>query len=131
MNCFKLSIQIYNSQPFITGSFPLPAEFHLISVTQYLNWWYRNHLIGPGGLHAWPSHSPNLTPLDFYLWGYVKGLVYQEKSQTQGELLWRIMDGATVIWNIHESIQKATHDVLKQARLCIANARGYFKEQAA
>ena len=29
-----------------------------------------------GSVLKWPPHSPNLTPCDFFLWGYVKGLVY-------------------------------------------------------
>jgi hypothetical protein len=28
---------------------------------------------------AWPTRSPNLTPLDFFLWGYVKNIVYKVK----------------------------------------------------
>jgi len=27
-------------------------------------------------LIAWPSHSPDATPCDFFLWGYVKDQVY-------------------------------------------------------
>ena len=27
-------------------------------------------------LLQWPLQSPNLTPCDFFIWGYVKGLVY-------------------------------------------------------
>ena len=27
-------------------------------------------------LLKWPPRSPDLTPCDFFLWGYVKGLVY-------------------------------------------------------
>ncbi|GFU06994.1 transposable element Tc3 transposase [Trichonephila clavipes] len=27
----------------------------------------------------WPTKSCDLTPLDFFLWGYVKSLVYPEK----------------------------------------------------
>ena len=27
-------------------------------------------------LLKWPRRSPDLTPCDFFLWGYVKGLVY-------------------------------------------------------
>ena len=26
---------------------------------------------------CWPPHSPDLTPLDFFLWGCVKDLVYK------------------------------------------------------
>ena len=28
----------------------------------------------------WPPGSPYLTPLDFYLWGHVKALVYSVKN---------------------------------------------------
>jgi hypothetical protein len=35
--------------------------------------------VGRGGPIAWPPRSPDLTPLDFLLWGYVKNIVYQVK----------------------------------------------------
>jgi hypothetical protein len=35
--------------------------------------------IGRSGSIAWPPRLPDLTPLDFFLWGYVKNLVYQVK----------------------------------------------------
>ena len=28
----------------------------------------------------WPPRSPDLTPPDYFLWGYLKGRVYQNKS---------------------------------------------------
>lgn len=34
----------------------------------------------------WPPRSCDLTPLDFFLWGYVKSLVYADKPQTTGAL---------------------------------------------
>jgi len=27
-------------------------------------------------LHSWPPRSPDMTPCDFFLWGYVKECVY-------------------------------------------------------
>ena len=27
-------------------------------------------------LHSWPPRSPDMTPCDFFLWGYVKERVY-------------------------------------------------------
>jgi len=32
--------------------------------------------IGRGGPIAWPARSPDLNPLDFYLWGHLKTIVY-------------------------------------------------------
>jgi hypothetical protein len=31
----------------------------------------------PSGPISWPVRSPDITPCDFFLWGYVKGCVYQ------------------------------------------------------
>jgi hypothetical protein len=41
------------------------------------------------------------------------------------------MDSAALIWNNHESKQKATCVVLKWAHLGIENAGGNFKQKAA
>ncbi|GFU61228.1 transposable element Tc3 transposase [Trichonephila clavipes] len=34
----------------------------------------------------WPPRSCDLTPLDYFLWGYVKSLVYADKPQTPDHL---------------------------------------------
>jgi hypothetical protein len=34
----------------------------------------------------WPPRSPDLTPPDFFLWGYLKGRVYRNKPRTLAEL---------------------------------------------
>ena len=40
--------------------------------------------IGRGGVNdtniPWPPRSPDLTPMDFILWGYIKKLAYSELS---------------------------------------------------
>ncbi|GFS54097.1 putative LOC100569746 [Trichonephila clavipes] len=38
------------------------------------------------GLVNWPPRSCDLTPLDYFLWGYVKSLVYADKPQTLDRL---------------------------------------------
>ena len=40
---------------------------------------------------AWPSRSPDLTPLDYFLWGYLKGKVYATKPSNLEELRNRIV----------------------------------------
>ena len=34
----------------------------------------------------WAAHSPDLNPPDFYLWGYLKDIVYENNPLTIGEL---------------------------------------------
>ena len=38
----------------------------------YLNETFQDRWIGRGGPAAWPPRSPDMTPLDFYFWGYLK-----------------------------------------------------------
>ncbi|GBO19818.1 hypothetical protein AVEN_269298-1 [Araneus ventricosus] len=59
------------------------APAHKISnVKQYLMEAIQNPVIGYGGFVEWPSRSPDLTPLDFFLWGHIKGQVFCYPSAT-------------------------------------------------
>ena len=50
----------------------------------------------------WKLRSPDPTPPDYFLWGYLKGIVYQNKPRTTDALK----------ANITEEIQTVTADVL-------------------
>ncbi|GFU05015.1 transposable element Tc3 transposase [Trichonephila clavipes] len=41
-----------------------------------------DHLISRFGPVNWPSRFCDLTPLDYFLWGYVKPLIYADELQT-------------------------------------------------
>lgn len=43
---------------------------------------FSERLISRNGPINWPPRSCDLTPLDFFLWGYVKSLVYSNKPDT-------------------------------------------------
>ncbi|GFV71793.1 DUF4817 domain-containing protein [Trichonephila clavipes] len=45
-----------------------------------------DRLISRFGPVNWPPRSCDLTPLDYFLWSYVKSLVYADKSQTLDHL---------------------------------------------
>ncbi|GFW70455.1 putative transposable element [Trichonephila clavipes] len=47
---------------------------------------FGDRLISRFGLVNWPPRSCDLTPLDYFLWGYVKSLVYADKPQTLDHL---------------------------------------------
>jgi hypothetical protein len=78
-----------------------PLHFGNI-VRQFLNERFPNKWIGRGSFLAWPSRSPDLTPLDFFLWGYVKNIVYQEK----------IADLRTLRHHITEAVATVTEVML-------------------
>ncbi|GFT65093.1 hypothetical protein TNCV_2928531 [Trichonephila clavipes] len=47
---------------------------------------FGDRLISRFGPVSWPPRSCDLTPLDYFLWGYVKSLVYADKPQTLDHL---------------------------------------------
>ncbi|GFW91813.1 transposable element Tc3 transposase [Trichonephila clavipes] len=47
---------------------------------------FGDRLISGFGPVNWPPRSCDLTPLDYFLWGYVKSLVYADKPQTLDHL---------------------------------------------
>ncbi|GFT99411.1 uncharacterized protein TNCV_3238741 [Trichonephila clavipes] len=47
---------------------------------------FSDRLISRLGPVNWPPRSCDLTPLDYFLWGYVKSLVYADKPQTLDHL---------------------------------------------
>ncbi|GFW74800.1 uncharacterized protein TNCV_5137791 [Trichonephila clavipes] len=47
---------------------------------------FSERLISRFGHVNWPPRSCDLTPLDYFLWGYVKSLVYADKPQTLDHL---------------------------------------------
>ncbi|GFW26656.1 putative LOC100569746 [Trichonephila clavipes] len=47
---------------------------------------FGDHLISHFVPVNWPPRSCDLTPLDYFIWGYVKSLVYADKPQTLDHL---------------------------------------------
>lgn len=66
-------------------------------VRAYLDGQFPQRWIGRRGAIEWPARSPDLTPLDFFLWGYLKSKVYATKPQNLDELRNRILQEAALI----------------------------------
>ena len=49
---------------------------YLGEVREYLNTRFLGRWIGRAAPIAWPPRSPDLTPLDFFLWGFVKDRLF-------------------------------------------------------
>jgi hypothetical protein len=73
-----------------------PAHYSRL-VTHHLNLTFPERWIGRGGHIQWPPRSPDLTPLDFCLWGWMKSEVYKENVNTRDELVARIMNSAALL----------------------------------
>ena len=70
--------------------------------------------MGRGGPIPWPARSPDLTPLDFWLWDYPKGIVYAQNPQTIPDFKQAISDAISDIPN--QMVKIATKCVTKRAQ---------------
>jgi hypothetical protein len=66
-------------------------------VRDYLDATFPNRWLGRNGPLAWPPRSPDIAPLDFFLWGYVKDKVYATKVTGVEDQKTRIRDVITII----------------------------------
>ena len=68
-----------------------------LHVRGFLNQTFPDRWIGRDGPIPWPPRSPDITPLDFFLWGYVKDIVYRTKIRDITDLKQRITDAIATI----------------------------------
>lgn len=68
-----------------------------IDVRAYVNTVFRLRWIGRRGTVEWPARSPDLSPLDYFVWGYLKDNVYKTKPQNVNELRQRILQECQAI----------------------------------
>jgi hypothetical protein len=75
-----------------------PAHFSR-AVRDVLSNTYHDRWTGRGGPTAWPPRSPDLNPLDFYLWGHLTTLMYAAPVDNEDALHRRIVDACQSIRN--------------------------------
>lgn len=98
-----------------------PAHYDR-NVRAYLNTEFGGRWIGRGGPIAWPPRSPDLTPLDFHLWGRAKDLVYGNDGhtiRTVDELYLRIVNAFAVMASERDILNRVKRHVIKRAAMCI------------
>ena len=81
-------------------------------VMQHLNDTFPNRWIGRGSTINWPPRSPDLTPLDFFSWGWLKSEVCRRKVDTRDELFDHIMDVIARVKVRQDALRQATRRVL-------------------
>jgi hypothetical protein len=66
-------------------------------VRQWLNATNPERYIGCGRPITWPSRLPDLTPMDIFLWGHLKELVYAVPPRTIEALMARLQAAVTMV----------------------------------
>lgn len=124
----------------------LPNLLDDVPLVDVLNMWFqmdgcpahyaaavRNHLtvefpdrwIGRGSVFPWPPRSPDLTCLDFFLWGRIKDIVYQNPPTTREDMILRIENAVNGI--SRAEIESAVLSTRGRIHDCIANNGRQFE----
>jgi len=73
-----------------------PPQYHR-DVRAFLDENLKGHWIGRRGTFEFPPRSPDLTPLDFYLWGTLKDVVYRKRPTLLGDLRAEIREACAAV----------------------------------
>jgi hypothetical protein len=104
----------------------MTEPLHLVA--HHLNLKFPERWISRGGYVQRPPTSPDLTPLDFCLWRWIKHEVYKEKVNTRDKLVARTMNSAVLLTQERQDdLRRATHTVVKRVEKCIEVDGGIFE----
>jgi len=96
-------------------------------VKQFLNENFGANWIGRNGPIKWPPRSPDLTPLDYYVWGRAKELVYNEQIRNCDQLKQKI-DQAFQTIKEEISIRVTKSEIRMRYSKCIDMQGSHFEQ---
>lgn len=105
-----------------------PAHFAL-RVRNYLDECFPERWIGRNGPVAWPPRSPDLTPLDFFLWGEVKRRVYTRETNTVEELRQKIIEAFNSVKANEFVLGRLKDNLRRRAELCVHEGGGHIEHK--
>ncbi|CAH2000696.1 unnamed protein product [Acanthoscelides obtectus] len=95
------------------------GTYHFLSTT------FNDQWIGTNGPIQWPPRSPDLDPLDYFLWGYLKNQIYKRRYDNLDALKTAVrekitqIDGRTILKTVRAVEKRAQNRQLSQQE-CLA-----------
>lgn len=102
------------------------APHNSLIVRNYLDERFPDCWIGTRGPVPWPARSPCLNPLDYFLWGYAKDMVYSRAVQNVQQLRQRVVEVFDSI--TPQQIQNVVGNMDKRTLACIQYGGGHFEQ---
>lgn len=102
-----------------------PAHFAR-NIRDWLTEHFPDRWIGRGGPLLWPARSPDLNPLDFFVWGFIKGKVYATAPQDADEVRARI--DAAVLEITPERLERIVQTIPQRLQLCLQTDGFQFEQ---
>ena len=85
--------------------------------------------IGRRGTIEWPSRSPDLTPIDYSMWGILKEHVYSQDVRTIPELKERIIAEFAALDKNKDLCRRICQSIRRRIQLCIDSEGKHFEDK--
>lgn len=87
---------------------------------------FDERLISLGADVEWPPRSPDLTPCDYFLWGFLKQLVYKKRFDNIEDLKREIT--RCIEYISPDMLERTfTHSLIERTNMCLAANGGHFE----
>lgn len=94
-------------------------------INNFLNATFGNNWIGNRGPTLWPARSPDLTPMDYFLWGKLKDILYQMPRSNREELENAVLQSFISLTPVE--LINSTRAIQKRCRVCVAENGRQFE----
>ena len=84
--------------------------------------------VGMVGLIPWPARLRDLNPLRYFLWEYLKSLVFETPVETHIELISRIVAACDVIENTPGIFVRVRQNLVRRCHACIEVGDSQFEQ---
>jgi hypothetical protein len=98
------------------------ATAHAANTTALQQEFSGEHTVGRG---LWPPQSPDLTPPDFFMWGFLKDRIYSNNPWSLEKLKHNIEQTVANIGQ--ETLRIVARNTLKRVDACLWERGGYFQ----
>lgn len=98
---------------------------YALRVRQYLDQTFPGRWIGRRGAIEWPPRSPDLSPLDFFLWGHLKSKIYATQPTSLEDLRQRIVNECLQI--TPQILQNVRQRFEQNLYYCMESDGGHFQ----
>lgn len=97
------------------------------NVMNYLLQRFNNKVVATNSAVRWPARSPDLTPLDFFLWGFIKDKVYWRDFENVGELRAEVQAAFSKI--TPRMLSNVMDETVRRCYLCLENEGNIFEHE--
>ena len=127
LKCFNTELQTsfsgYKSKVWFQQDGASPHTAHIIR--DWLKKVFQGRIVSKHFPFEWAPHSPDLSPPDFFLWGYLKDRVYQERPRTLEQLKEKIRTEVNGI--TRATLQKVMSNFKLRLELCKEKVGGHLE----